>query len=89
MKREALLKKVEELRTHGDSRFVVANNEDKYEFKAIRVNGEEFKVFGGFGDTLSVFNTHKTDDEIVNVFESALRLEKKTLESCIFVRSIF
>lgn len=87
MKREALLQKVDKLQAHGDSRFVVANNEDLYEFKAIMVNGEQFKVFGGFGSSLGVYNKHHTSEDMVRDFESALRLNKKTLESCVFTQA--
>lgn len=84
MKRESLLEKVENLRVNGDSRFAVANNDDIYEFKAIIVNGLQFKVFGGFGNSLSVYNNQRTSEDIVRDFEFALRVDKKTLESCTF-----
>lgn len=85
MKREALLQKVDNLRINGDSSFVVANNEDLYEFKAIMVNGEQFKVFGGFGSSLGVYNKHHTSEDIVRDFDSALRFEQEDIrELCIY-----
>lgn len=85
MNRNELIEKVDSLRVGENSSFCVVNDGDTYEFKLIEVNGEEYKVFGGFGFNLQSYNQHWHSDDIVNEFEELLKKTRKELSHTEFI----
>lgn len=84
-KRDAIKRKIENLRLNGDSKFVLSNNDNKYEFKILTVAGVHYKVFGGFGCSLRVFNRHDDAERIITEFEHVLKGMDLSINSCFFV----
>lgn len=84
-KRDAIKSRIINLRINGNSKFVLSNNDNKYEFKLILVAGVEYQVFGGFGCKLRVFTKHDEADIIIDEFERVLKGMNLSIENCTFI----
>lgn len=84
-KRDAIKRKIDDLSIHGDSKFVLSNNDQQVEFKIISICGKNFKVFGGLGQSLHVFHEQQEAEEIVEAFEQVLKERNLCIDSCFFL----
>lgn len=84
-KRETIKRKIQELRINGDTKFVLENNGHKFEFKIIKVAGEPYRVFGGFGYSLRVFHKNIDPERIITEFDEALRGMDLSIKDCKFL----
>lgn len=84
MTREALARKIGELRVGGDTKFVVSNNHDYFEFKLVELCGKEYILLGASDSVIGIYMNGYYSDDIVDEFALYLEQIEAKIESCVF-----